>query len=116
MLFRSHQDGLIHISALAEKFVKDPRDVVKAGQVVKVKVLEVDAKRNRVALTMRLNDTPTPKSAGGSASSAPGNMAKPRASNGFQASRSPSSSPRQPTAAVGENAMAAAFAKLKERA
>ena len=111
-----HQDGLIHISALAEKFVKDPRDVVKAGQVVKVKVLEVDAKRNRVALTMRLNDTPTPKSAGGSASSAPGNMAKPRASNGFQASRSPSSSPRQPTAAVGENAMAAAFAKLKERA
>ena len=110
-----HQDGLIHISALAEKFVKDPRDVVKAGQVVKVKVLEVDEKRNRVALTMRLNDTPTPKSAGGSGSSAPGNMAKPRANTGFQGSRSPSSSPRQPTAAAGENAMAAAFAKLKER-
>jgi protein Tex len=54
-----HQDGLVHISALAEKFVKDPHEVVKAGQVVKVKVMEVDIKRQRVALTMRLNDTPT---------------------------------------------------------
>ena len=53
-----HQDGLIHISALAEKFVKDAHEVVKAGQVVKVKVLEVDIKRQRVALSMRLNDTP----------------------------------------------------------
>ena len=117
-----HQDGLIHISALAEKFVKDPRDVVKAGQVVKVKVLEVDEKRNRVALTMRLNDSPTPKSAGGSNSSAPGNMANPRANTGFRGSRpqsqsNPQNSQRQPTAAAaGENAMAAAFAKLKERA
>ena len=86
-----------------------------------MKVLEVDEKRNRVALTMRLNDSPTPKSAGGSGSSAPGNMAKPRANTGFQGSRpqsqsNPQNSPRQPTAAVGENAMAAAFAKLKERA
>ena len=46
----------MHISALADRFVKDPRDVVKAGQVVKVKVLEVDLKRQRIALTMRLND------------------------------------------------------------
>ncbi|MBL8515423.1 MAG: RNA-binding transcriptional accessory protein [Betaproteobacteria bacterium] len=53
-----HQDGLVHISALSEKFVKDAHEVVKAGQVVKVKVLEVDEKRRRVALTMRLNDTP----------------------------------------------------------
>lgn len=51
-----HQDGLVHISALADKFVKDPRSVVKAGDVVKVKVLEVDAKRKRIALTMRLSD------------------------------------------------------------
>ncbi len=51
-----HQDGLVHISALAEKFVKDPRDIVKAGDVVKVKVLEVDSKRKRIALTMRLTD------------------------------------------------------------
>ncbi|MBL8248291.1 MAG: RNA-binding transcriptional accessory protein, partial [Candidatus Competibacter sp.] len=49
-----HQDGLVHISALADRFVKDPREVVKVGQVVKVKVLEVDLKRQRVALTLRL--------------------------------------------------------------
>ncbi|GAB7128413.1 Tex family protein [Silvimonas sp. JCM 19000] len=51
-----HQDGLVHISMLSTKFVKDPREVVKAGDVVKVKVLEVDAKRKRIALTMRLSD------------------------------------------------------------
>ena len=51
-----HQDGLVHISALADRFIKDPREVVKTGQVVKVKVLEIDLKRQRVALTMRLND------------------------------------------------------------
>ncbi|MEY3220763.1 MAG: hypothetical protein RIT27_2120 [Pseudomonadota bacterium] len=51
-----HQDGLVHISSLSEKFVKDPREVVKAGDVVKVKVMEVDLKRKRVALTMRLNE------------------------------------------------------------
>ncbi|HAN54703.1 MAG TPA: RNA-binding transcriptional accessory protein [Betaproteobacteria bacterium] len=53
-----HQDGLVHISALAERFVKDPHSVVKAGDVVKVKVLEVDVQRKRVALTMRLTDAP----------------------------------------------------------
>jgi uncharacterized protein len=51
-----HQDGLVHVSALSERFVKDPREVVKAGQVVKVKVLEVDLNRKRIALTMRLDD------------------------------------------------------------
>lgn len=51
-----HQDGLVHISMLANKYVKDPREVVKAGDVVKVKVLEVDAQRKRIALTMRLTD------------------------------------------------------------
>jgi uncharacterized protein len=49
-----HQDGLVHISALADKFVKDPHTVVKVGQVVKVKVVDVDEKRKRIALTMRL--------------------------------------------------------------
>lgn len=49
-----HQDGLVHISALADKFVKDPHSVVKVGQVVTVKVLEVDEKRKRIALTMRV--------------------------------------------------------------
>ena len=51
-----HQDGLVHISALSNKFVKDPREAVKAGDVVKVKVLEVDLARQRIALTMRLDD------------------------------------------------------------
>ncbi|MDO5057343.1 MAG: Tex family protein [Lautropia sp.] len=53
-----HQDGLVHISALSDRFVKDPHQVVKTGDVVRVKVLEVDFRRQRVALTMRLSDTP----------------------------------------------------------
>ena len=56
-----HQDGLVHISALSERFVKDPREVVKAGDIVKVKVLEVDIPRKRVALTMRLRDEAKPR-------------------------------------------------------
>ena len=60
-----HQDGLVHISMLANKFVKDPHEVVKAGEVVKVKVLEVDEKRKRIALTMRLEDqSARPRDAG----------------------------------------------------
>ncbi|MCO6428483.1 Tex family protein [Nitrosomonas communis] len=51
-----HQDGLVHVSALANKFVKDPHQVVKPGQIVKIKVLEVDAARQRISLTMRLDD------------------------------------------------------------
>jgi protein Tex len=51
-----HQDGLVHISALSDKFVDDPRTVVKAGDIVKVKVIEVDISRRRIALTMRLDD------------------------------------------------------------
>ena len=51
-----HQDGLVHISMMSERFIKDPRELVKAGDVVKVKVLEVDLQRRRVALTMRLGD------------------------------------------------------------
>ena len=53
-----HQDGLVHISALSDRFVKDPREVVKAGDIVKVKVLEVDVARKRIALTRRLDDEP----------------------------------------------------------
>ena len=51
-----HQDGLVHISSLTDKFVSNPRDIVKAGDIVKVKVTEVDASRKRISLTMRLND------------------------------------------------------------
>ena len=53
-----HQDGLVHISMLADSFVKDPRDVAKAGDIVKVKVLEVDIPRQRISLTMRMGDQP----------------------------------------------------------
>lgn len=53
-----HQDGLVHISALADRFVKDPHEVVAPGDIVKVKVLEVDRERKRIGLTMRLNDQP----------------------------------------------------------
>ena len=59
-----HQDGLVHISMLADSFVKDPRDVVKAGDIVKVKVLEVDIPRQRISLTMRMADQPGAVSGG----------------------------------------------------
>ena len=72
-----HQDGLVHISALSDTYVKDPRDVVKAGDIVKVKVLEVDVARKRIALTRRLDDTP------GQATSRPGNREE-RAAGGPQ--------------------------------
>jgi len=53
-----HQDGLVHVSAMSDRYVSDPHEVVKSGQVVKVKVLEVDVDRQRIGLTLRLNDTP----------------------------------------------------------
>jgi uncharacterized protein len=53
-----HQDGLVHISAMSRTFIKDPREVAKPGDIVKVKVLEVDKARKRIALTMRLDDEP----------------------------------------------------------
>jgi uncharacterized protein len=59
-----HQDGLVHISALADTFVKDPRDVVKPGDIVRVKVLEVDTARKRIALTMRMSDPAEKRPAG----------------------------------------------------
>ncbi|SEQ00113.1 uncharacterized protein SAMN05444745_103135 [Arthrobacter sp. OV608] len=64
-----HQDGLVHVSALANRFVSDPREVVKSGQVVRVKVLEADPERKRISLTLRLDDEPSP---GGAASARQG--------------------------------------------
>ncbi|MCA8285601.1 Tex family protein [Burkholderia vietnamiensis] len=97
-----HQDGLVHVSAMSTKFIKDPHEVVKAGQVVKVKVLDVDVKRQRIALTMRLDDE----------AAAPGGGAprggQDRGSAGRGAARPQRS--REPEPA---GAMAAAFAKLK---
>ena len=98
-----HQDGLVHISALADKFIKDPHSVVKAGQVVKVKVLEVDEKRRRVALTMRMGDEP-----GQAAAREEKRPASPRQ---VPRPQPPGKSPSQQP----EGAMAAAFAKLKSR-
>ncbi len=96
-----HQDGLVHVSAMSTKFIKDPHEVVKAGQVVKVKVLDVDVKRQRIALTMRLDDdaaAPGMSSRGG----------QDRGNTGRGAARPQRS--REPEPA---GAMAAAFAKLK---
>lgn len=59
-----HQDGLVHISAMSDKFIKDPREVVKAGDLVKVKVMEVDIERKRVGLSMRLSDSSETVSSG----------------------------------------------------
>jgi uncharacterized protein len=101
-----HQDGLVHISALAEKYVKNPHDVVKAGDVVKVKVLEVDEKRKRIALTMRLNDTAVPREK--SANSSGGAPYRAKESGNARQSMSSSSAPAG-------GALAAAFAKLKEK-
>ncbi|WP_018568714.1 Tex family protein [Streptomyces sp. PsTaAH-124] len=56
-----HQDGLVHVSAMSRTFVKDPRDVVKPGDIVKVKVLDVDIPRKRISLTLRLDDTAAPQ-------------------------------------------------------
>jgi uncharacterized protein len=64
-----HQDGLVHVSALANRFVADPREVVKSGQVVRVKVLEADPERKRISLTLRLDDEPAPS--GGASGSRP---------------------------------------------
>ncbi|NEA76243.1 Tex family protein, partial [Streptomyces sp. SID13588] len=56
-----HQDGLVHVSAMSQKFVSDPREVVKPGDIVRVKVLEVDIPRKRISLTLRLEDEATPR-------------------------------------------------------
>jgi uncharacterized protein len=60
-----HQDGLVHVSAMSKTFVKDPRDIVKPGDIVRVKVLSVDIPRSRIALTLRLDDESEPRTGGG---------------------------------------------------
>nr|WP_315486544.1 Tex family protein [uncultured Undibacterium sp.] len=100
-----HQDGLVHISALSNTFVKDPHTVVKAGQVVKVKVLEIDEKRKRIALTMRLTD------------SAPVAGSKPEQradrDDAKRLNQHRNQSQHSQTAAPVNSAMASAFAKLR---
>jgi uncharacterized protein len=89
-----HQDGLVHVSQLADRFVKDPRDVVKAGDVVKVRVVEVDARRKRIALSMRKDDGGAPKGPTGGR---------------------PDNRGAKPPAPSGDNAMAAALAAALKR-
>jgi uncharacterized protein len=69
-----HQDGLVHISAMANAFVKDPRKIAKPGDVVRVKVLEIDPKRRRISLTMRVDEAPQERP-----TTAPAEIARTRA-------------------------------------
>ena len=105
-----HQDGLVHVSQLANKFVSDAREVVKTGDIVKVRVLEVDMARKRISLTMKLDSAPAPRGSGAGAGK--DNSFRPAARNermgGGQGGRG-APAPASPA----NSAMAAAFAKLK---
>ena len=105
-----HQDGLIHISMLADKFVKDPREVVKAGDIVKVKVLEVDVARKRIALTRRLDDAPAAREAR-SSHDAPKREAGARKPEHRNSAPRSSQRPAQPPA---NSALADAFARARK--
>ncbi len=94
-----HQDGLVHISAMSKTFIKDPREVVKSGDIVKVKVLEVEVARKRIALTLRLDD----ETGGKSERAAQG---KPR---DISRASMTSSAPRKPQEAAGGGALAEAL-------
>ncbi len=98
-----HQDGLVHISSLTDRFVKDPREVVKAGDIVRVKVLEVDVPRKRISLTMRLDEK------AGQPARKP---AEPRHTGNAKPKQAPRQSP--PTDGAMGNAFAAALSKLKK--
>jgi uncharacterized protein len=100
-----HQDGLVHISAMSKSFIKDPREVVKSGDIVKVKVLEVEVARKRIALTLRLDDEP------GGRSERPAQGAprdKSRASM-------TSSAPRKPQERSGGGALAEALRRATDK-
>ena len=103
-----HQDGLVHVSQLSNKFVSDAREVVRTGDIVKVRVLEVDVARKRISLTMKL-DAPAQK--GGGAERGADNRFRP-AARGEQPQRGGQGGRTTP-APASQNAMAAAFAKLK---
>ncbi|KEA51696.1 transcription accessory protein [Mangrovibacter sp. MFB070] len=99
-----HQDGLVHISSLADKFVEDPHKVVKTGDIVKVKVMEVDLARKRIALSMRLDEQP--------------GESQPRKAQGNDTRQRPQQQPRQREASTSGNsamsdALAAAFGKKR---
>ena len=95
-----HQDGLVHISAMSTTFVKDPRAVVKPGDIVRVKVLEVDKPRKRIALTLRLDDEVGAKAERTSA---------PRKDDGRAPSRAPTRGAAPAREAQGNGALADAL-------
>jgi len=102
-----HQDGLVHISQLADRFVKDPHEVVKAGDIVKVRVVEVDMKRNRISLTMR-------KDGGGTDDARPSrDTAAPRNNRSFNQKQAPAPKQGAIGAAVSEAPAAADRCKRK---
>ena len=103
-----HQDGLVHVSQLADRFVKDPREVVKAGDIVKVKVVDVDLKRRRIALTMKLNQVP-----GDGRSQAVGAGGRQPAMRG-QPARTPPPDKNAPRPNAPATSMAAAFSRLSK--
>lgn len=103
-----HQDGLVHVSALANKFIKDPHQIVKPGQVVKVRVLTVDAVRQRISLTMRIDDIPETISQPETRKARPDDRQSRRGSRSLQtASRTGKSEPA--------GALALALARAKEK-
>lgn len=97
-----HQDGLVHVSALSESFVKDPRDVVRPGQVVSVKVMEVDVSRKRIGLSMRLSDEP-------------GRGEERKSGGGPRAPRQMSAAPKAANTSGGDGAFAAALARAQRQ-
>lgn len=116
-----HQDGLVHISAMADKFVKDPREVVKAGDIVKVKVMSVDAKRKRIGLSMRMGDSAA-EQANEQATTGSHKDSKNRGRNaGSARTRAPQPSERaktntkRHTESKPQGAFAAAFAAAKQK-
>ncbi len=100
-----HQDGLVHISAMSKTFIKDPREVVKPGDIVKVKVLEVEVARKRIALTLRLDDEVGAKS-DRSAQGKPRDISKASMT---------SSAPRKPQEQSGGGALAEALRRASEK-
>ena len=103
-----HQDGLVHVSQLAHKFVNDAREVVKTGDIVKVKVMEVDVERKRIGLSMKLGDAP-PRQGGDR-----GDRGAPQGNRFEGAGRGYQQPQRRAPEPAGQSAMASAFAKLQQ--
>ncbi|QBJ34910.1 Tex family protein [Hafnia alvei] len=106
-----HQDGLVHISSLADKFVDDPHKVVKAGDIVKVKVMEVDLQRKRIALTMRLDEQPG--ESGSRRSSTERTPDRQRSANNQARQARNDKKPDSGNNSAMGDALAAAFGKMK---